>query len=196
MVVRVAIGLTGYVFAAGHRLRLSVSPTYWPFAWPSPEPVLLTLRLSAETVLHLPRPPGGASDGPAGAFAAPEQTAPAPGNQVHDTWRTSRYEAATGKAVLESGSDERTRLDAADLDASERIVRTFTLRASDPLTAQVEHKALHGLRREDWEVTVAVRTSMTSSATHFVVARELDAFEGGVRVHAARTVTEIARDGL
>ena len=31
-------------FDPGHRLRLAVSPTYWPFAWPSPE--IVTLRVS------------------------------------------------------------------------------------------------------------------------------------------------------
>ena len=26
----------GYAFPAGHRIRLALSPTYWPWAWPSP----------------------------------------------------------------------------------------------------------------------------------------------------------------
>lgn len=194
--VAITLGLTGHVFAAGHRLRVSISPAYWPFAWPSPEPVLLTLRLGPDTLVRLPRRPAACAQLPADAFQAPERTAAAPGDAVHDTWRTSRYEANTRTAVLESGSDERTRLDAAVLDTSERTLRTFSLRAGDPLTARVEHDAVHGLRREGWEVSVAVRTSMTSTATHFVITRELDAFEGGARIHAARTVTEIARDGV
>ena len=31
-------------FPAGHRLRLAVSTSYWPLAWPSPEPVRLTIH--------------------------------------------------------------------------------------------------------------------------------------------------------
>ncbi len=31
----------GHRFASGHRIRLALSPTYWPHAWPSPEPVTL-----------------------------------------------------------------------------------------------------------------------------------------------------------
>ncbi len=35
----------GHRFPVGHRVRLSLSPTYWPFAWPSPEPVTLDVAL-------------------------------------------------------------------------------------------------------------------------------------------------------
>ena len=35
---RVPMMSTGYAVPAGHTLRLAVSPTYWPWAWPSPEP--------------------------------------------------------------------------------------------------------------------------------------------------------------
>ena len=44
----------GHELPAGHRLRLSLSPTCWPWAWPSPEPVTLTLALGADTRLTLP----------------------------------------------------------------------------------------------------------------------------------------------
>ena len=40
--VRVPMQSTAYAVPAGHVLRLAVSPTYWPWAWPSPEPVTLT----------------------------------------------------------------------------------------------------------------------------------------------------------
>ena len=43
-------------FARGHRIRLSLSTSYWPLAWPSPEPVQLTLYPS-KTRLELPRRP-------------------------------------------------------------------------------------------------------------------------------------------
>src|SRR5699024_5326455 len=40
-------------FAAGHRLRLSISTSYFPLAWPAPEPVVLTIH-PAECRLDLP----------------------------------------------------------------------------------------------------------------------------------------------
>ena len=37
-------------FAPGHRLRLALSPTYWPQAWPSPQTVTLTIALGSSLV--------------------------------------------------------------------------------------------------------------------------------------------------
>ena len=39
------LDFAGHRFPVGHRVRLSLSPTYWPFAWPSPEPVTLDVVL-------------------------------------------------------------------------------------------------------------------------------------------------------
>src|SRR5581483_10193234 len=41
--VRAAFGLKviAHRFEAGHRIRVAVSTTYWPWMWPSPEPVTL-----------------------------------------------------------------------------------------------------------------------------------------------------------
>ena len=55
--VRVQLNDIAHVFPAGHRIRVAVSTSYWPIAWPSPEPVTLTLYAGAST-LELPvRPP-------------------------------------------------------------------------------------------------------------------------------------------
>ena len=34
---------TGYSLAAGHKLRVAVSPSYWPVVWPSARPASLTI---------------------------------------------------------------------------------------------------------------------------------------------------------
>ena len=41
--VTVPLDHIGHKVAAGHRLRLAVSPTYWPFIWPSPRSPLLSV---------------------------------------------------------------------------------------------------------------------------------------------------------
>ena len=51
--VRVQLNDIAHSFAAGHRIRVAVSSSYWPIAWPSPEPVTLTLYAGAST-LELP----------------------------------------------------------------------------------------------------------------------------------------------
>ena len=52
---RVTVQLNGVAqrFPAGHRLRLSLSTSYWPLAWPSPKPARLTVFTGVST-LELP----------------------------------------------------------------------------------------------------------------------------------------------
>ena len=40
-------------FEPGHRIAVSISTTYWPIAWPSPELATLTVHLG-DSVLSLP----------------------------------------------------------------------------------------------------------------------------------------------
>jgi putative CocE/NonD family hydrolase len=192
--VRLRLDLTGHVFAASHRIRLSVSPTYWPFAWPSPEPVKLTLHLGDGTSLALPAPARDALHEAPSAFGAAEHAAASPGAIHARSGRDNCYVTATGESALALETEELSHLDSGGLDFGERMTRRFTLSATDPLSARVEHEGEHFLRRGDWSVKVLVRTSMSSTAERFVVTRDLDAFEGNARVHSARSSAEILRD--
>ncbi|MFO7718698.1 MAG: CocE/NonD family hydrolase, partial [Desulfohalobium sp.] len=52
--VRVPLNVVGQRFPRGHRIRLAISSSYWPLAWPAPEPARLTLFL-ADSRLFLPK---------------------------------------------------------------------------------------------------------------------------------------------
>ncbi len=53
--VTVQLNAIAHALPTGHRWRVALSPTYWPHAWPSPQPVTLTLY---DGSLSLPvRPP-------------------------------------------------------------------------------------------------------------------------------------------
>jgi hypothetical protein len=69
---RIVLNDVAYSFPPGHRLRVSVSTSYWPITWPSPEPVTLTL-FSAASVLELPVRPTSALDAQLREFEEPEQ---------------------------------------------------------------------------------------------------------------------------
>ncbi|RUY91241.1 CocE/NonD family hydrolase C-terminal non-catalytic domain-containing protein, partial [Mesorhizobium sp. M7A.F.Ca.CA.001.10.2.1] len=62
-------------FRVGHRIRLSISTNYFPVAWPSPEPVTLTVH-PADCRLELPVRVGGARDPEPAPFAEPEGAPP------------------------------------------------------------------------------------------------------------------------
>ena len=55
--IRCPMNGIAHTFPAGHRVRVSVSTSYWPLAWPSPQPVRLTVFTGASRLLLPVRPP-------------------------------------------------------------------------------------------------------------------------------------------
>lgn len=60
--VRVELRVVGNRIPAGDRLRIALSPNYWPWIWPAPTPVTLTLHLDEPTELELPIVPADATE--------------------------------------------------------------------------------------------------------------------------------------
>ena len=52
--VRIAMKSVAYAVPAGHTVRLALSTSYWPWLWPSPEPVALTVHTGGASTLELP----------------------------------------------------------------------------------------------------------------------------------------------
>jgi uncharacterized protein len=193
------LDFAGHRFPVGHRVRLSLSPTYWPFAWPSPEPVTLDVVLGEVTVVTLPeRRDVGGDEADAGAppsFAEAERAAPAAGETTAIAERTLARHAGTGEIRSTVVNDERSYLEATGLRFGERQVNTHALVDGDPLGARLEYHAEHYLERGDWRVRVVVSTSVTADSEAFTVTTERDAYEGDVRVHALRRAARIPRNG-
>ncbi|MGP0049425.1 MAG: CocE/NonD family hydrolase [Solirubrobacteraceae bacterium] len=193
-VVRLPLDFAGHSFAGGHRIRLSVSPTYWPFAWPSPEAVTLEVSVGDHTAVELPVRPRDLSEPPVAEFLAPEATAPPAGHVHFRPWRTQTHDLATGAITLDVGASERTRLDPDGLEFGEELNRRYEIYDGQPLSARVECRGHHFLVRGGWRISIHVRTTMSSTAHAFLVTSEIDAFQDDVRVHARRSSVSIPRD--
>jgi len=77
---RVPFKHVAQTFRAGHRLRLAVSTSYFPVAWPAPEPVTLTLDTGAtQLILPVRRPDNGPAPRDLGR---PQTNAPVPGETL------------------------------------------------------------------------------------------------------------------
>jgi hypothetical protein len=192
--VSLPLDIVGHAFDPGHRIRLAVSSGYWPFAWPSPEPVTLTLITGEATFLELPvREPDG-SDAQLRPFGEPESTPPALGHVAHDIhcWAVHKLESEIAETEL--ASLEETTLQSTDTQFGERISRRFACHDQDPLSAWVEHRGEHFLTRGDWRIRIVTRTTMSCTSDAFLITKELDAFEGDARVHGARSNIEVPRD--
>lgn len=57
----VQLNAVAQAFPPGHRVRLSLSTSYWPLAWPPPEPVTLTIH-TGQSGLTLPVRPVAEDD--------------------------------------------------------------------------------------------------------------------------------------
>jgi len=194
--VQVKLNDIAQVFPAGHRLRLSLSTSYWPLAWPPPEPVQLTVFTGASR-LELPVRPPRAEDAELPAFAEPEGAVPLARSMIepaHHNWRVIR-DLATDESTLEVIKDEGTaRLEAIDLEITNKTYEWYSSFDDDFNSLRGEVWAERALRRGEWSVRTVTRTVLTSSATDFHIQADLDAWEGDKRVHAQSWDKKIPRD--
>jgi putative CocE/NonD family hydrolase len=188
-------------FPAGHHLRLSISTSYWPLAWPAPAPATLTIH-TEDCRLELPTREPRADDAELRPFGPPEGTPADPVTRLQPGehhWRTTR-DLATGVSTLEIVNDQ----GAFRIDETGTVVRRatnewYSIRGNDVTSARGETRTERRIERGDWGVSVLTRTVMTCTATTFEVNAQVDAYElhgdhGEPRVHSKNWNRSIPRD--
>ena len=197
MRARVRLDATGYSLPAGHRLRVAVSSTYWPWAWPSPEPAALTVR-PAESRLTLPVRPARAGDGGLPDLAEPEQTPPLETELLEPgpAGRKLVRDIATGRLeqVFDWDLGGTIKLVPIGLVSSDVSHTVYSIVDGDPLSASVRFRAATGMAREGWAARAEVESTMTADAEAFHVTSSLDAYEGETRVFARTWSWRFPRD--
>jgi predicted acyl esterase len=196
--VRLAFNHIAQVFPAGHRLRISLSTSYWPLAWPSPEPVRLTI-FTAGSRLTVPLRPARLEDQELSPFAEPECASESPHTMMeagHHNWWVHRN-LATDESTLEVVNDQGTyRLEDIDLEMQTRANEWYTSRGDDFESVRGETRWERSFRRRGWHVRTVTRTVLTSTAHNFHVQADLDAYEGDKRVYCRSWDTVIPRDNV
>jgi hypothetical protein len=195
--VRLQLNDIAHAFPPGHRIRLALSTTYWPIAWPSPEVARVTV-FTAGSRLSLPvRAPRPEEDAvlrpfPPAEAAPPEaRTTLRPGRLE----RTFGYDVATDTMTYTSLGDSGVqRIDAIGLELEEIARKVYKIRSDDPLSAD---NLIHWTMRRgrgDWRVRTETRTRMRVTRDHFLIDAELDAYEGERRVFSRNWHAAIPRD--
>jgi hypothetical protein len=187
--VRLVLPETGYSFAAGERIRVALSTSYWPIVWPSPAPVMLTLFTGASR-LELPvRPPSPRDEE---FFLDPPEAGPATPITILEPARISRrisHDVMTGQHVLEVegqggflGPGRKWRLDETGTIMGHAIRKRCSIAEDDPLSASFEIEQEMEFERGEWRVELATTTKLTATATEWVLEATSRASEGGVVV--------------
>jgi putative CocE/NonD family hydrolase len=186
-----------HVLPAGHHWRIALSPTYWPHAWPSPEPVTLTLFTGPASQLRLPLRPPQAHDADLPPFGPPEH-APL---LAHELLRSSsrrrqvRRDLIDGTAELVDRIDDgHRRLSADGLEFSAASANTYTITEGDPLSAQVRCDHTIEIGRGGWQTRVETSSLMTADAAYFHVSNLLNAYEGQTRIFTKSWSFKAPRD--
>jgi hypothetical protein len=182
-------------FSAGHRLRLSLSTSYWPLAWPPREPVRLRVE-TEHSLLSLPERASRADDATIG-FAPAESVAASPVERhgtPHHNWRVIR-DLANHTSTFEVINDDATQY-FPDLELQRSALEWYSSHGNDFNSVRGETFWRRGLKRREWSVRTETRTVLISTPSHFPLYAQLNAYEGEHRVFAETWNEAIERDGV
>jgi hypothetical protein len=202
LTARVRLNDVAHRFVAGHKIRLALSTSYWPIAWPSPEPVTLAIR-AAGSHLEIPIRAPRSADRLLEPFAPPESGPEAETVDLdeHDvSWSISEEpgthriltHATTG--LRQDGEPSMTRIEPLELELGHATQEVFGIAENDPLSATGEIRHTVVSRRNDWSIRVETQVALSATLEHFRVEAELDAFEGGRRVFSRSFDVSVPRD--
>ena len=183
-------------FPAGHRIALSLSTTYWPIAWPSPD--LATLTIDSATTLRLPVRPPRREDADLMQFGPAEQAPQTPSihhpvDQPHP--RRVTRDLLSGRMQVDFPRWTYA-LEMPDIGQTHRgqgsVVHEII--DGDPLSArQTTHYRVE-ITRQDTVVSHESRGTLSCDATHFIVEMAVDVGENGQSIFKRSWRERIARD--
>ncbi|CAL9436979.1 hypothetical protein SUDANB106_02192 [Streptomyces sp. enrichment culture] len=196
---RATVQLNGVaqVFPPGHRIRLSLSTSYWPLAWPPPRPALLSVYAPGSS-LRLPVRPVAESDEVAGEpFGEPEGAEPIRTRQVEppeQRWEVSRNLVDYGSALEIVKDGGTVHFEDIDLDVHRRAYERYDSVADDFTSVRGESEWTMEFSRGDWNVRTVTRTVLSCTEEEFVVDATLDGYEGERRVFSRTWNERLPRD--
>jgi len=199
--INMTLNDVAYAFPPRHKLRVAISTSYWPIAWPAPLAVTASL-FTGESFLDLPVRPSDAGDLALRPFEPPERAAaettelrPAPLQRIVERDRTTNetiYTVSSGGGDLDGG--KLTRIKAIGLEVGHAMLKHFRIGEEDPEMAQAEVIQKTRFRRSAWKTSVETRTRFSSNSDDFVLEAELTAYEDDELFFTRTWTRRIKRD--
>ena len=196
--VKVQLNNIAHAFHPGNRIRVAISTSYWPLAWPPPEPVCCWVY-TGRSYMDLPfRAMDVTPDSKPPNFEQPEGARPLDTpviNAANRDWSV-RHDLANNQSHLQVVKDNGFYLlpHANDLSIQKRVAETYSYRNYDLDTVKGETRSVRSLRRGNWDIQTVTRTRLTSSPAHFYINADLDAYEGERRVYSNNWDIRIPRN--
>jgi uncharacterized protein len=168
-----------YRVPQGHRLRLSLATSYWPFVWPSDAKAALTLTAGTLTLPRL-------------TTALPSWTPPPP--ETATPWAHKRLRDAHASRTIEHDLIRGTHTlivtdDSGDVEnaghglcTGDTLCERWEIHPGDPLSATATHTWQQRLSRGDWHVRTDVTATQTCTATHLHLTAHIRAYDADVLI--------------
>ncbi len=193
--VSVQMNDIAHIFPPGHRLRISVSSSYFPLAWVPPAVAGLKVYMNESSVeLPVKTATGNTAisfEEAEGAFSSTEQRMVKSREHAWEVKRDLVTDSSTLRVLIDQGE---TRLKEADITFGSRTEELYTIFNDSPGTASGQVSDITRLYRKGWDVTTRTRTVLTSDENFFYIKAELDAFEGSHRVFSKNWDEQIPRN--
>jgi hypothetical protein len=178
--VEILLNHVGYVVPTGHRLRLSVSTSYWP----SPKNTRIKLA-SDSSLLKLPIRSADAVDGKLTEFGSMQLGKPVANTTLRevDQKRLIYKDSDSGLNVMEIVADNGKKgFDDRGIEMGSTSLSRFSISDTDPLSAKAEYEWIWEYSREDWQTKTRTNTVITSDLKYFYLKAESIAWEGEVEI--------------
>ena len=181
-----------YRLPAGHRLRVAVSTTYWPFIWPAPEASGVSLTAGELLLPVLSGAVESVGFPPPKAAPAWRATQIRPSNMTRDS-EVHPDGARTIRIVTDNGEmrDKNHGL-ATDSVCHEE----WRIHPDDPLSAIGIFDWVETLTRGDWSVHTHCTACLTASADTWHMQARIEAFEGETLIYSKDFAADIPRDSI
>ena len=191
--IRLVLDAMGYRFRAGHRIRLSLSTSYWPMILPPPVDAGVTLDL-ASLGLALPK----LGEHRVVSLPEPENPNPLPAYIELSPPETARgVERDLTNGLTEYSIYEDTGLyEHPGTGLATRQVRDelWSIAASDPLSMTGTAVWTCDMQRPGWFVRTVSTATIACTARDWVISAHVRAFEGEAQIFEKSFGTAIPRD--
>ncbi|MDC1450727.1 hypothetical protein N8477_08165 [Candidatus Thioglobus sp.] len=182
--VIVELNHVGYIVPEGHKLRLAVSTTYWPIAWPAPTNTCLTIN-SDLSLLKLPVLGKNVSTEVIKEFTKnnlPEEEPTITIREFNQN-RQSNFDEKRNLNVMEVKADNgKIRIKESGMEMGSKSLHRFSISESDPLSACAEYEWEWEYGRGNWQTKTHTYTKITSDLNHFYLHAVLIAWEDNKQV--------------
>ncbi len=183
-------------FPQGHRLRLSISTSYFPLAWPSPKPVELTVFAGAST-LELPARPPRPSQDEQITFKPAEGEKPLATTRLQEgdsSWIVERDLATDHSSLKVIKDDGVFRFDDYDWTVARDVKEEYGFTNDDLRSLKGEVRTVHELKRGSFRVKTDTWTELSSDEENFYIKAEMKCYEGDELVYSKEWDEEVKRD--